>query len=83
MLVYHLVQLIQISAACSKHDLETRIFCHFILVSLSSTLMRKLTCYVVIISLISVLVWIITERDLSQVTGTDASCDLYIICISS
>ena len=36
-----------------------------------------------IISLISILVWIFSERDLFQVTGTDNSCVLYIICFSS
>ena len=36
-----------------------------------------------IISLISILVWIFSERDLFQVTGTDNSCVLYTICFSS
>ena len=36
-----------------------------------------------IISLISILVWIFSERELLQVTGTDASCVLYMICFSS
>ena len=56
-----------------NHDLETRILCHFILVLLSSTLMKQLTCYVGITFLISILVWIFSEHDLFQVTGTDSS----------
>ena len=30
--------------------------------------------------LINILVWIFSERDLFQVTGTDTSCVLYMIC---
>ena len=60
--------------------LKTRILFQFILVLLSSTLMKKLTCNVGIISINAFLVWIFSWRDLFQVTGTDASCVLYIIC---
>ena len=87
MLVYHSVQLSHTWSDFSRllrvMISETRILCHFILVLLSSTLMKQLTCYVDIISLISILVWIFSERDLFQVTGTDASCVLYIICSHS
>ena len=57
--------------------LETRIFCHFILVLLSSTLIKQLVCMFGNISVISILVWIFIMRDLFQVTGTDTSV-LYI-----
>ena len=80
MLVYHLVQLIQVQSDFSRLlkviILETRILCHLILVLLSSTLMKQLTCNVGIISLISILVWIFSESDLFQVIGTDVSCVL-------
>ena len=42
--------------------------------------MKQLTCNVGIISLIHILVCVFSSRDLFQVTGTDASCILYIIC---
>ena len=78
---FSLIILGQISAACSVMISETRMLCHFILVLLSSTLMKQLASIVVIISLIYVfLVWIFSWCDLFQVTGTDASCVLYIIC---
>ena len=80
MLVYHLVQLIQAQPDFSRllkvMILETRILCHLILVLLSSTLMKQLTCSVGIISIIIILVWIFSESDLFQVIGTDASCVL-------
>ena len=58
---------------------ETRILCHFLLVLLSSTLMKQLTRNVGIISYIYIyifLVWIFNGCDLFQVTVTDA----YIVC---
>ena len=71
------VILCQISAACSESwHRKLKFLCHFILVLLSSTLMKQVTCSVGIISLI---LWIFSCRDLFQVTGTDASC-IYIIC---
>ena len=80
MLVYHLVQFIQAQPDFSRllkvMILETRILCHLILVLLSSTLMKQLTCSVGIISIIIILVWIFSESDLFQVIGTDASCVL-------
>ena len=86
MLVYHLVQLIQAKSDFSYllkiMILETRILCHFILILLLSTLMKQLISNVGIIYLISIFVWIFKERDLFQVTETDCSCVLYIICCS-
>ena len=80
MLVYHLVQFIQAQPDFSRllkvMILETRILCHLILVLLSSTLMKQLTCSVGIISIIIILFWIFSESDLFQVIGTDASCVL-------
>ena len=75
--------LVRFQLLAQSHHLETTILCHFILVLLSSTLMKRLTCYVGIISLISILVWIFSERDLFQVIGSGASCVVYIIRSSS
>ena len=87
MLVHHSVQLIQALADFSRllkvMISQTRILCHFILALLSSTLMKQLTCNVDIISVISILVWIFSKRNLFQDTGTDASCVLNITCFSS
>ena len=58
---------------------EIRVLCHFILVLLSSTLVKQLTSHVGIISLVFS-VWIFSWHDLLQVIGTDSSCVLYIIC---
>ena len=84
MLVYHSVQLSHTWSDFSRLlrviIWETRILFHFILVLLSSTLMKQLTCNVGIFSLICILVWIFSLRDLFQVTGTEASCVLYTIC---
>ena len=84
-LVYHSAQLIHTWSGFS-HLLrvmisESRILFHFILVLLSSNLMKQLTYNVGIISLIrTFLVWIFSWSDFLKVTGTDASCVLYIIC---
>ena len=84
LLVYHSAQLSHTWSDFSRSlrvmILETRLLFHFILVLLSSTLMKQLTCNVGIISLIRILVWIFSWRNLVQVAGTDASCVLYIIC---
>ena len=61
---------------------ETRILFHFVLVLSSWTLMKQLTRNIGIISLIRISVWIFSWCDLLHVTGTDASCVLYIICSS-
>ena len=56
---------------------ETRILFHSILVLLSLTLRKQLTCSVSIVSIIRILVWIFSWHDSFQVTETDASCVLY------
>ena len=84
-LVYHSAQLIHTWSGFS-HLLrvmisESRILFPFILVLLSSNLMKQLTYNVGIISVIrTFLVWIFSWSDFLKVTGTDASCVLYIIC---
>ena len=84
MLVYHSVQLIHTWSDFSRllrvMISETRILCHFILILLSSTLMKQLTRNLALFLLCVFLVWIFSWRDLFQVTVTDASCVLYIIC---
>ena len=57
---------------------ETKILFHFILVLLSSTLMKHamLALFLLYVFLVSIFSW----SDLFQVTGTDASCVLYINC---
>ena len=82
LLVHHSVQLSHTWSDFSRSlrvmISETRALFHFIMVLLSSTLMKQLTCSVAIISLKSIfLVWIFSWRDL--VTGTDAGFFLYII----
>ena len=83
LLVYHLAQLshtwLDFSRSLIVMISETRTLFHFILVLLSSTLMKQLTCNIGIISLIRILVLIFSWRNLVQVAGTDASCVLYII----
>ena len=59
---------------------ETRILFHSILVLLSLTLRKQLTCNVSITSIIRILDWIFSWRGSFQVTETDASCVLYKIC---
>ena len=83
LLVYHSAQLSHTWShfSCSLRVMisETRILFHFILVLLSSTMMKQLTCNVGIIFLIHIfgLDW---WRDLFQVTESDVSCVLCIIC---
>ena len=83
MFVYHSVQLSHtwkdFSRLLRVIIWETRILCHFILVLLSSTLIKHLTCNVSIILLYVFLVWVFSWRELFQVTETDASCAFYII----
>ena len=84
MLIYHSVQLSHIWSdfSCLLRVMisETRTLYHFIMVLLSSILMKQLTCNVGIISLMYVfLVWTFIWCDLFQVTGTEVSCVLYII----
>ena len=83
LLVYHSAQLSHTWSDFSRSlrvmISETRILFHFILVLLSSTMMKQLTCNVGIIFLIHIfgLDW---WRDLFQVTESDVSCVLCIIC---
>ena len=81
MIVYHSVQLSHNWSDFSRLLMtsETKHLCHFILVLLSSTLMKQLTCNVALFLLYLFLVWIFSWRGFFQVTGTDASCVLYII----
>ena len=80
LLVYHSAQLRHTWSdfSCSLRVMisETRSLFHFVLVLLSSTLMKQLTLFLFYVFL----VWIFSWRGLFQVTGTDANCVLYIIC---
>ena len=83
-LVYHSAQLSYTWSDFSRSPRvmmsETRILFRFILVLLSSTLMKQLHARLAIFLLFVFLVLIFSWRDLFQVRETDASCVLYIIC---
>ena len=83
--VYHSVQLRHTWSDFSRllrvMILETRILCYIILVLLWSTLWWSSWHAMLVLFLLYIfLVWTFSWRDLFQVTGTDASCVLYIIC---
>ena len=59
---------------------ETRILCHFILVYYYRLWWSSWHAMLALFLLHVFLVWIFSWCDLLQVTGTDASCVLYIIC---
>ena len=84
LLVYHSTQLSHTRSDFSRlvrvMISATRILFHFILVFLSWTLMKHLTCSVGIFLLYVFRVWIFSGRDLFQITETDSSCVLCIIC---
>ena len=84
LLVYHSTQLSHTWSDFSRlvrvMISATRILFHFILVFLSWTLIKYLTCSVGISLLYVFLVWIFSGRDLFQVTETDSSRAFCIIC---
>ena len=84
MFVYHSVQLSHTWSDFSRllrvMISETRILCHFILVYYYRLWRSSWHAMLALFLLHVFLVWIFSWCDLLQVTGTDASCDLYIIC---
>ena len=89
MLAYHSVQLsytwLDFNCFLGVMISEIRILCHFILVLLSSTLMKQLTCNVGIISLIRIRIRIICSQFITfdEVTLYSVYCTWFVAFLAT